>query len=154
MSLYEIGRYRIDMLAYRGYFIPSPLLYSYSSKSHQTSHPVPADLYPITTQLTYHPPATVTLSRPPVYLSDSIQQLFLLQHFIRSFPIGVIATATYRQHPAEHPDRIFMTITTDKPILYPDSLAKYAAAFFSISFSIFNCRFSSRSRFSSSFSVS
>jgi hypothetical protein len=63
---------------------------------------------------------------------------------------SVVATGTDFQYMATKPNREFTSMTVHEYILHPDSLAKNAAAFFSISFSIRSLRFSSRRRFNSS----
>lgn len=63
---------------------------------------------------------------------------------------SIVATGAYFQYLATYTDRVLIAIAINEPIPYPDSLAKNAAAFFSISFSSFNFRFSSRKRFNSS----
>jgi len=66
---------------------------------------------------------------------------------------AIIAAGTDFQYPTTQPYRILVTISVNEYIPYPDSLAKKAAAFFNISFSIFSRLFSSRRRLSSSISA-
>lgn len=62
----------------------------------------------------------------------------------------IIAAVTYFKYPANQPYRVLITVPVYEDVSYSDSLAKNAAAFFRISFSIRRRRFSSRSRLSSS----
>ena len=66
---------------------------------------------------------------------------------------SVIAAGTDFQYLAAQPYRELIAVIIDENIPYPDSLAKNAAAFFSISFSNFSRLFSSRRRLSSSISA-
>ncbi len=65
----------------------------------------------------------------------------------------IVATVADLKYPADEPCWILKAMPVDERILYPDSLAKNAAAFFSISFSSRSRRFSSRSLLSSSMSA-
>ena len=85
-------------------------------------------------------------------LPDPSYQSCLPETMSLSLNKGVVATGTDLQHAAAEPHRILVPVIIDENIPYPDSLAKNAAAFFSISLSSFNRRFSLRRRLSSSIS--
>ena len=85
-------------------------------------------------------------------LSKTGNQLRLMETLSPSSYKSIIAAGTNFQYPAAQPYRIVVAVIINENIPYPDSLAKNAAAFFSISFSIFSRLFSSLRRFSSSVS--
>ena len=141
------------MIAFCRYSVPTPLLDRDPGQPHQAAYPPSADYHAAAAQLVHQTPATVSAPGTIIGLSDAGNQVRLVQTFSSSFHKSIVPAVADSQHMAAHPYRIFSAVTINKHVLYPDSLAKNAAAFFSISFSIFNRRFSSRRRLSSSFSA-
>jgi len=85
-------------------------------------------------------------------LSNTGNQVRLMETLSPLFYKSIIAAGTNFQYLATQPYRVLVAVIINENIPYPDSLAKNAAAFFSISFSIFSRLFSSLRRLSSSVS--
>src|SRR5579862_8267498 len=83
-----------------------------------------------------------------VDLADPLEQRRVAQPFLRPLAAlpGREPTVTHLQRRAQHLLRIRVAMLFDKRVPHSDSLAKYAAAFFTISISIFSRAFSARSR--------
>src|SRR5579862_2252438 len=83
-----------------------------------------------------------------VDLADPLEQRRVAQPFLRPLAAlpGREPTVTHLQRRAQHLLRIRVAMLFDKRVPHSDSLAKYAAAFFMISISIFSRAFSARSR--------
>src|SRR5574344_155401 len=78
-----------------------------------------------------------------------LPQIFCRLLLPKSFFPVMITTYRYLECTTQNPERIYLSQSVNSGILYSDSLAKYAAAFFNISHSMRNTLFSLRNRASS-----
>src|SRR5438552_5463196 len=98
-----------------------------------------------------HPPPAVPASMFVLRVSNLLDQLFVVERALRrrTHARRVESAARDRQQLAHHRRRIGLSMLFDPRVLHIDSLAKYAAAFFRISFSSLSFAFSCRNRLSS-----
>src|SRR5258708_7000450 len=115
--------------------------------SHQTSHPLPADVLVFRLEIGMDPRTPVPLATRGVRRRDlDLEGGILLGPQTQPPPApGVEARARDRKHPTERAHRIDGLLRLDEPELQWFSFAKKAVAFFRISRSIRSCLFSRRS---------
>src|SRR5271156_3839416 len=115
---------------------------------HQPLDPTFADRNPAPLELQVDPRRPVGRLRLFMNLPDPRQQLPVAEPLLGAF--GTLpsreATVTHLQRYTQRLQRIRAAILVNKRVPHSDSLAKYAAAFFMISISIFSRAFSARSR--------
>src|SRR5450631_430372 len=98
-----------------------------------------------------HPTPAISSSLFALRVPNLLDQLFVLQRALRGRALVLLmeSAAQHRQQLAHHRRRIDLSMLFNPRVLHIDSLAKYAAAFFNISFSSFSFVFSCLKRLSS-----
>ena len=106
-----------------------------SVSSHDASHSLSADLFPRFTKVQEYAGAAVDSAAGHVRLTDQLEQPLVFDRTIRKRLVdpGIEATPSDLQDPAHPPDREPIPLRMNEGVLYSDSLAKYAAAFFRMS---------------------
>src|SRR5208282_3204472 len=143
-----VRRHRQGVLGVRGRLEPPLVPAVQPVLPHQPLHPPFAHRNAAPLELLIDPRRPIRSPGLLVDLADALQQLALAQPFLRpvaSLP-GREATVTHLQRHAQHLQRIRVAMLFNKRVPHSDSLAKYAAAFFTISISIFSRATSARSR--------
>src|SRR5690554_774751 len=147
-----VWKHRVTMAAIRRDPIASTITHPLTGFPHQASRLIPAHRITQRPQPLRHAPGTVGVVRGFCQTPDTGQHLGTLR--VRRSPLSpqivVESTATDAQQPAKQLHRIGLPLLGNEPISQFDSFAKKAVAFFRISRSSFSCRFSDRSRRSSS----
>ena len=125
-----------------------------TSFSHEIPGFVSTNIVTFSSKLRRH--SSSTLFAPGLFMDlfDFGNQMKIRPYCFRVFSAdGFVVSAPAHSHNITQPGYgISLLMLPDEVVSYIDSLAKKAAAFFRISFSIFSCLFSWRSRMSSSFS--
>src|SRR5205814_413069 len=123
-----------------------------SMLAHHPGHPLVIDRTTLRlADLGGHAASAVAASMPALGVANQLHQLLVVLRALGRCPHarGVKPAARDRQQLAHHRRRIDLSLLFDPRVLHIDSLAKYAAAFFRISFSSLSLAFSCRKRLNS-----
>src|SRR5690606_15272674 len=116
--------------------------------AHQSSNTLFVHRGAVSPDLVRHAPASIAPSMSALTLANLFEEPFVRMPAsrLRTSLRGMPATTRDAQQVAHHRHAEGFFLRGDPSVLHIDSFAKYAAAFFKISFSCFNRAFSWRSR--------
>ena len=103
--------------------------------SHDPSHSLATDTFACFAKIQEHPWTPVDPSARVVRRTDELEEPLVFNRPVREGSVnpGVEAARSDFQDVAHRANRESVTLRVDERVLYSDSLAKYAAAFFSMS---------------------
>ncbi len=103
--------------------------------SHDPRHSLPTDAFPRFAKIQEHTGAPVDPATGCEGFTDQLKQSFVFDRTVRQRSVdpGIEAARGDLEDLAHPADREPITLRVDEGVLYSDSLAKYAAAFFRMS---------------------
>jgi hypothetical protein len=102
---------------------------------HDPGYSLPSDVLPCFTKIQEYPRAPVDPAAGRLRLADQLKEAFVFDRTVRERPVdpSIETARSDLQDPAHCPNWKSGALRVDEGVLYSDSLAKYAAAFFRMS---------------------